>query len=107
MAKDYSISALAEGIRILDLVCEEARPVSLGEMALALQISKNRAFRAVRTLEMERLLIKAEDGYGAGPHLGEWWGKYRVHLWRRIEKGQKIVREAQDELAATEIPDQG
>lgn len=61
---------LDRGLRILDILAEAARPLTILEVAAAVGVHRSVAYRLVRTLEDRGLVIR--DGAGAlriGPHV--------------------------------------
>jgi DNA-binding IclR family transcriptional regulator len=53
---------LHRGIRVLELLADQVRPMSSAELAAALQVHRSIAYRIVRTLEDHRLVARAGDG---------------------------------------------
>jgi len=93
MAREYSIGVLSEAASILDELCCLARPLTLAHLSKSLQINKNRAFRILRTLEKERLVVREGEGYSPGPKLGEWWAQYRLYLNRKRDRIERQLRD--------------
>lgn len=71
MPSDSSPSqTLARGLRILDLLADAGRPMSVAELADGLGVHRSVAYRLVRTLEDSSLVIRDAAGtYAIGPHV--------------------------------------
>ena len=52
---------LDRGLRVLELLAEQERPLSSAEIAAALQVHRSIAYRIVRTLEDHRLVSRTAD----------------------------------------------
>lgn len=53
---------LDRGLRVLELLAEQERPLSSGQIAAGLGVHRSIAYRIVRTLENHRLLQRRSDG---------------------------------------------
>lgn len=74
---------LDRGLRALEILAETERPMSIGDLAAALEIHRSSAYRILRTLESHRLVLRDEAGLirlgprlvtlarGAAPRLNE------------------------------------
>lgn len=61
---------LARGLRILDLLAESSRPLSVAQLADGLAVHRSVAYRLVRTLEAASLVARDATGsYVMGPHI--------------------------------------
>jgi DNA-binding IclR family transcriptional regulator len=53
---------LSRGIRVLEILAEAAEPMSIGELAAALEVHRSIAYRILRTLEDHSLVIRGAGG---------------------------------------------
>jgi DNA-binding IclR family transcriptional regulator len=61
---------LARGLRILDLLADAGRPMSVAALADCLGVHRSVAYRLVRTLEDSSLVVRDAAGlYAIGPHV--------------------------------------
>lgn len=54
---------LDRGIRVLETLAEVARPMSVGEVAAALDVHRSIVYRILRTLEDHRLVTRVSNGF--------------------------------------------
>jgi DNA-binding IclR family transcriptional regulator len=84
---------LARGLRVLDVLAEAGRPMTIADVCASLSVHRSIGYRLVRTLESAGLVVR--DGSGAlllGPHL--------VTLSRSVASGlQADARPVLQELA--------
>jgi len=61
---------LARGLRVLDVLADAGRPLTIGEVAARLDVHRSIAYRLVRTLEDAALVVRNPQGaLILGPHL--------------------------------------
>ncbi|NEM91065.1 helix-turn-helix domain-containing protein [Galbitalea soli] len=67
---DSQAQTLARGLKILDLLADAGRPLTIAEIAAGLEVHRSIAYRLVRTLETAALVLRDSSGrYLPGPHL--------------------------------------
>jgi DNA-binding IclR family transcriptional regulator len=91
-AKKYVIGTVIQAGEVLRFVTEAKEPVGASEIAKALDISANTAFRLCITLAEMRFLRQAGDRYELGDALPHFWARYRA---RREADRDRITRELQ------------
>ena len=90
---------LARGLRILDVLAEAGRPLSIAEVSTALGVHRSIGYRLVRTLEDSALIVR--DPAGAlvlGPHLATLARSVAPSLQT---DAQGVLRGVADELGMT------
>jgi len=100
---EYTIEVLGDGLTIIEYVCDKGRPVTLAEMVKELNMTKNKLFRILWTLEQKRYVIKEGISYVPGPKNGENWLGFRRWRHRFIDMQKKRIEKATAELEATAI----
>ena len=61
---------LSRGLRILDLLAQNSRPMTIGEVAAGIEVHRSIAYRLVRTLEDHGLVVRDAGGsLMIGPHI--------------------------------------
>lgn len=90
---------LARGLRILDLIAEAYRPLSIAEIAQGLGVHRSVAYRLVRTLEDSSLVTRdAAGSYVIGPHIATLARSVATDLQ---SAAQPELRKLADELEMT------
>lgn len=94
---DYTIDSVVSAVRVLAALEDPPHLLSISAIARELKISRNRAFRLVKTLEGEGFLIRHGDDYALGLRL--------VRLVRSAGREHELMRLAAqpllDELTRT------
>jgi DNA-binding IclR family transcriptional regulator len=66
---DYTIDSVVSAVRVLVALEDPPHRLSISAIARELRISRNRAFRLVKTLEAEGFLMRQGDDYAVGLRL--------------------------------------
>jgi len=90
---------LARGLRILDVLAEAGRPLTIGEVCTRLDVHRSVGYRLVRTLEDAALVVRDPAGsLVLGPHLATLARSVAPDLQ---SQAQPVLRQLADELGMT------
>jgi len=90
---------LARGLRILDVLAEAGRPLSIAEVCTQLDVHRSVGYRLVRTLEDAALIVRDPSGsLVLGPHLATLARSVAPDLQ---SQAQPVLRQLADELGMT------
>jgi DNA-binding IclR family transcriptional regulator len=92
--KIYFVPGLSRGLRVLEVLAERQRPMTLSEIAHELEISRSSAYRLVYTLRYMGFLENPGDGreFALGPRV--------LNIGFAYLNSQDLVRTARTELEA-------
>jgi len=96
----YRIDAVYRACMALKEISASDDPMNVTEIADALEISKDIAFRTLETLEECGFITRVEGGYVVGESVALMWKRYRVNQKASIER-------ARTALAKTSIVGEG
>ena len=90
---------LARGLRILDVLAEAGRPLTIGEVCTRLDVHRSVGYRLVRTLEDAALIVRDPAGsLVLGPHLATLARSVAPDLQ---SQAQPVLQQLADELDMT------
>lgn len=87
----YRIQTVYDAMQILQVISESREPMATGEIAKALDLSMNTAFRMCETLKEGGLLQEVGGKYTLGMKLMLFWAKTKAKLESEREKIDRIL----------------